>query len=140
MKFLAQPIPIKLDYHNQSPGTLVSWIKSAPPAENGGLDVLVLIGHTKEHTDDVAFEKFLALAKAAGGIKVSGFGEIAEALRPKLNGSAAQRDFTGAFPSELMESTATVPMQNETARVRDGRTEVRDAAMNCVCDRRHWEF
>jgi len=82
-KFLAQPIPIKLDFHNQSPRTLVGWIKSAPAAKSD-LDVVVLIGHTKEHTDDVAFDKFLALAKAAGGLKVSGFGEIAELLRAKL--------------------------------------------------------
>ena len=40
--------------------------------------------------DDAAFDKFLALAKVAGGIKVSGFGEIAEKLRPKLNGSAVK--------------------------------------------------
>jgi hypothetical protein len=85
LKFLAQPIPIKLDFHNQPPHTLVSWIKSAPRAAKGGLDVVVLIGHTKEHTDDVAFEKFLALAKAAGGLKMSGFGEIAQALRPQLD-------------------------------------------------------
>src|SRR6185437_6298243 len=90
LKFLAQPIPIKLDFHNQPPHTLVNWIKSAPMAKNGGPDVLVLIGHTKEHTDDMAFEKFLALAKAAGGIKVSGFGEIAELLRPTLNGGAGK--------------------------------------------------
>jgi len=85
LKFLAQPIPIKLDFHNQPPHTLVNWIKSAPVAAKGGLDVVVLIGHTKEHTDDVAFEKFLALAKAARGLKFSGFGEIAQALRPRLN-------------------------------------------------------
>jgi hypothetical protein len=89
LKFLAQPIPIKLDYHNQPPHTLVSWIKSAPRAAKGGLDVVVLIGHTKEHTDDAAFEKFLALTKAWKGAKFSGFGEIAQALRPKLNGSEA---------------------------------------------------
>ncbi len=64
----------------------MSWIKSAPAAEKGGLDVVVLIGHTKEHTDDAAFDKFLALAKAARGLKVSGFGEVAELLRPKLTG------------------------------------------------------
>jgi hypothetical protein len=90
LKFLAQPVPIKLDFHNQSPETLVSWIKSAPAAAKGDLDVVVLIGHTKEHTDDQAFEKFLALAKADGGIKVSGFGEIAQALRPRLNGHATK--------------------------------------------------
>jgi hypothetical protein len=84
LKFLAQPVPIKLDFHNQPPHTLVNWIKSSPPAEKGGLDVVVLIGHTKEHTDDAAFEKFLALAKAAPGLKVSGFGEIAQLLAPIL--------------------------------------------------------
>jgi len=90
LKFLAQPIPIKLDFHNQPPQTLVQWSKSAPASPKGGLDVVVLIGHTKEHTDDVAFEKFLALAKQIGGLKVSGFGEIAELLRPKLNVPAAR--------------------------------------------------
>jgi hypothetical protein len=94
LKFLAQPIPIKLDFHNQSPRTLLNWIKSAPAPANSGPDVVVLIGHTKEHTDDRAFEKFLALAKAERGLKVAGFGEIAQMLRPQLNGhgekSAAQ--------------------------------------------------
>ncbi len=88
LKFLAQPIPIKLDFHNQPPSTLVHWSKSAPASPKGSPDVVVLIGHTKEHTDDAAFEKFLAFAKHIGGLKVSGFGEIAELLRPKLNGSA----------------------------------------------------
>lgn len=88
LKFLAQPIPIKLDFHNQSPGTLFSWIKSAPAPLNGGPDVVVLIGHTKEHTDDRGFEKFLALAQADRGLKVSGFGEIARALRPQLEKSS----------------------------------------------------
>jgi hypothetical protein len=82
IKFLAQPVPIKLDFHNQSPRTLLNWIQSAPAPVNGGPDVVVLIGHTKEHTDDRAFEKLLALAKASPGLKVSGFGEIAQLLRP----------------------------------------------------------
>lgn len=86
LKFLTQPIPIKLDYHNQSPGELISWIKSAPAPANGEPDVLVLIGHTKEHTDDAAFEKFLALAKAERDLKVVGFGEIAQMLRGQSNG------------------------------------------------------
>jgi hypothetical protein len=86
LKFLAQPIPIKLDFHNQSPQTLVAWIKSAPAPVNGGPDVVVLIGHTKEHTDDRAFEKFLALARAERGIKVSGFGEVARMLQGGLAG------------------------------------------------------
>jgi hypothetical protein len=95
LKFLAQPVPIKLDFHNQSPQTLVSWIKSEPAAAKGGLDVVVLIGHTKEHTDDAAFEKFLALAKAVGGLKISGFGEIAQLLAPRATPSAKLDDKAG---------------------------------------------
>jgi len=86
LKFLAQPFPIKLDFHNQPPQTLAFWSKRAPASSKGSVDVVVMIGHTKEHTDDAAFEKFLALTKQVGGLKVSGFGEIAELLRPKLNG------------------------------------------------------
>ena len=95
LKFLAQPVPIKLDFHNQSPSTLVNWIKAAPAARKDGLDVVVLIGHTKEHTDDAAFEKFLALAKATRGLKVSGFGEIAQALQAKSNGAASVEKSVG---------------------------------------------
>jgi len=90
LKFLAQPIPIKLDFHNQSPSTLVAWIKSAPAPVNGGPDVVVLIGHTKEHTDDRAFEKFLALAKAEGSLKVAGFGEVARMLQGRSDGAKDQ--------------------------------------------------
>lgn len=89
LKFLAQPVPIKLDFHNQSPRTLLSWIKSAHAPANGGPDVVVLIGHTKEHTDDQAFEGFLALAKADRHLKVAGFGEIAEILGARIGKSAA---------------------------------------------------
>jgi hypothetical protein len=95
LKFLAQPIPIKLDFHNQSPGTLLSWIKSAPAPANGGPDVVVLIGHTKEHTDDRGFEKFLALASAARTLKVSGFGEIARMLAPGATQSAKSDETAG---------------------------------------------
>jgi hypothetical protein len=90
-KFLAQPVPIKLDFHNQSPRTLLSWIKSAPAPKNGGPDVIVLIGHTKEHTDDRAFEAFLAITKAESHLKVAGFSEIARILAPRLAENAGER-------------------------------------------------
>jgi hypothetical protein len=90
LKFLLQPFPTKLDFHNQSPNTLYNWIKSAPASENGGPDVVVLIGHTKEHTDDVAFGKFLALVAADKSIKVSGFGEIAHLLAPRETSKAME--------------------------------------------------
>ena len=88
LKFLAQPVPIKLDFHNQSPRTLLSWIKSAPAPTNGGPDVVVLIGHTKEHTDDRAFETFLSLATGEPNLKVVGFSKIAQILKTRLNGHA----------------------------------------------------
>lgn len=90
LKFLAEPVPIKLDFHNQSPRALLSWINSAPAPENDGPDVLVLIGHTKEHTDDRAFEEFLALAKAQAHIKIVGFSEIAQILAPQLTSHTAK--------------------------------------------------
>jgi hypothetical protein len=102
LKFLAQPVPIKLDFHNQSPQTLVNWIKSAPAAAKGGLDVVVLIGHTKEHTDDVAFEKFLALAKAVGGLKVSGFAEIAQLLAPRATPSTKSDETAAELSRETV--------------------------------------
>jgi hypothetical protein len=94
LKFLLQPFPTKLDFHNQSPKTLYNWIKSAPAAENGGPDVIVLIGHTKEHTDDRAFEKFLALVKADRGLKVSGFGEIGTMLTSREISVVASKELS----------------------------------------------
>ena len=88
LKFLLQPFPTKLDFHNQSASTLYHWIKTAPRSEKGNPDVIVLIGHTKEHTDDHGFEKFLALVKADRGLKVSGFGEIAQLLSPRVTSPA----------------------------------------------------
>src|SRR5262245_11004786 len=48
LQFLWQKVPIKLDFHNLSPGELLDWIRSAPKPEGGKPDLLVLIGHTKE--------------------------------------------------------------------------------------------
>lgn len=86
-KFLLQPVPTKLDYHNQSPRTLLSWIKSAPASAKGAPDVVVLIGHTKEHTDDHAFEAFLFLVSKEPQLKVVGFSEVAKTLKPLLDGA-----------------------------------------------------
>lgn len=60
LRFLRQRFPIKLDFHNMTSGELLRWIRSAPPPPSGHLDILVLIGHTKEHRDDEDFARFLA--------------------------------------------------------------------------------
>jgi hypothetical protein len=80
IRFLAQSFPIKLDFHNMSSGQMISWIRNAPPAPAGDLDVLILIGHSKEHRDDADFERFLAMVTADPGIEVVSMSEIAKRL------------------------------------------------------------
>ena len=81
LRFLWQKVPIKLDFHNVSPGKLLDWIRSAPQPEKAGKpDLLVLIGHTKEHTDDKAFETLLKRIAADPGLEVVTFDAVAKAL------------------------------------------------------------
>lgn len=80
LRFLAQRFPIKLDFHNMSAGQMLRWIRQAPPAPDADLDVIVLIGHSKEHRDDADFERFLAGVAADPGLEVVSMSEIAERL------------------------------------------------------------
>ena len=81
LKFLAQPVPLKLDYHNATPNQLMRWIRSAPaPHRDDPLDVLVLIGHTKEHIHPRAFEEFTRLVAADKDLKIISLTEVAEKL------------------------------------------------------------
>ena len=41
LRFLAQRCPIKLDFHNMSSGQMLRWIRKAPRASKGDLDVIV---------------------------------------------------------------------------------------------------
>lgn len=83
-KFLWQKIPLKLDFHNVQPRKLVRWIKTMPPPPPGDpLDVVVLIGHTKEHVDPQGFEEFVRLVSAEPNLKVVSFNEIAGLLCEK---------------------------------------------------------
>jgi len=99
LKFLFQPVPIKLDFDNLSPAKLVRWIRSAPAPRRGELDVLVLIGHTKEHLDHSAFEEFLARAAREPEIRIVSMTHIAESLR-NVGGTQKEqesaRDVAGA--------------------------------------------
>ena len=81
LQTLVEPVPIKLDYHNLPPAELLKMIRSAPEPEDSTLpDVLVLIGHTKEHIDDEGFDRFLAGVAADAELEVVTFHDIAECL------------------------------------------------------------
>jgi len=84
LRFLAQRFPIKLDFHNMSSRQLLRWIRNAPPAPEGDLDLIVLIGHSKEHLDDREFKRFLAGVAADPGLEVVSMSEVAERLAPGL--------------------------------------------------------
>jgi hypothetical protein len=81
LRFLSQRFPIKLDFHNMSSRQMLRWIRNAPPAPGGDLDVIVLIGHSKEHRDDAEFERFLAAVAADPCLEVVSMSEISERLR-----------------------------------------------------------
>lgn len=83
LTFLFEPVPIKLDYHNVSPTVLHRVIRRAPVPIDGDLDVLVLIGYTKEHLHDANFERFLRLVATDSSIKVVSFADLASELFPR---------------------------------------------------------
>jgi len=47
----------------------------------GDLDLIVLIGHSKEHRNDADFERFLAGVAADPGLVVVSMTDVAEMLR-----------------------------------------------------------
>lgn len=92
LKSLWEPVPIKLDFHNLSPSGLVRLIRTAEwRPEHGPLDVLVLIGHTKEHCDDGAFARFLEIVAADRDLKVVSFTELGRLLEASSVGIAQGR-------------------------------------------------
>ncbi len=80
IRLLLQPIPIKLDYHNLTPTALMRYIRFAPSLRKSVPDVLVLIGHTKEHVEDRQFSEFLSRVRSGSENDVSGFSSIAKDL------------------------------------------------------------
>lgn len=77
-RFLARPFPIKLDFHNMSAKQMLRWIRNAPPAPTGDMDVIVLIGHSKEHRDHANFETFLAGVAADRSLEVVSMSDLTE--------------------------------------------------------------
>jgi hypothetical protein len=90
LRFLSQPVPLKFDYHNVTPGKLVNWIRNAPQPPAGLPDIVVLIGHTKEHIDDAAFEKMLQLVAADPKLEIVSFDAAAKLLPPTKSAAEAQ--------------------------------------------------
>lgn len=80
LKSLLARVPSKLDFHNISPETMLRWIRTSPEASPGLPDVLVAIGHTKEHVDDKAFDKLLRLLTSDPQLEVVGFSDVAKLL------------------------------------------------------------
>jgi hypothetical protein len=98
LKFLWQPVPLKLDFHNVAPRKLVKWIREAPaPHPEDPLDVLVLIGHTKEHVNPRAFEEFVRLATADGDLRIISLSQVANMLRDAGRARCPQRAETAAI-------------------------------------------
>jgi hypothetical protein len=84
-RFLAAPIPIKLDYHNLTASKLFKMVQSSPAPPQGLPDVSVLIGHSKEHIDDAPLNDFLGLAGRNSVFKVVTFGDIAAEMRESFS-------------------------------------------------------
>ena len=84
LRFLWQPIPIKLDFHNLSTRRILDLIRSAPEVPCHP-DVLVLIGHTKEHLDDRRFEQLLEAIAKESSLKIISFASLAQTLLTPLH-------------------------------------------------------
>lgn len=82
LKFLWQKIPLKLDFHNVAPRKLNQWICQAETPADHNPDVVVLIGHSKEHIDDAGFNRLLRSLSENPKLKVCTFPEVAAKLEP----------------------------------------------------------
>jgi hypothetical protein len=98
LKFLWQEVPIKLDFHNMSARTIMQWIHSVEQVhDNDDLDILVLIGHTKEHISDRTLGRLLELVSRDARFKVTTFDQLAKAMLkgseddPRSKGEALTR-------------------------------------------------
>lgn len=80
LRFLSQPVPLKFDYHNVTPAKLYRWIRSAALPPPGLPDLVMLIGHTKEHMDDPGFDRLLGLISADPEMEIVSLGAAAELL------------------------------------------------------------
>jgi hypothetical protein len=88
LKFLWQAVPIKLDYHNVSPARLMRWIRFAPKTSEDHPDVVMLIGHTKEHIDNRPLDALLRMIVREPDMKIISLDTLANMLTPKVEMAA----------------------------------------------------
>lgn len=83
VRTLFEPVPLKLDFHNQTAGEFCRTLATAAPTENcDAPDVMVAIGHSKEHIDDAAFDRLLAEVTSRGEVEITTFAKISDLLPP----------------------------------------------------------
>jgi hypothetical protein len=80
INFLLQPTPIKLDFHNLSAGKFLQFAKAAPASKRDAPDVVVSIGHTKEHVDDAWFERIVRGVAQDPKLRIVSFDEVAQGV------------------------------------------------------------
>jgi hypothetical protein len=80
VKFLWNPVPIKMDYHNVPANRLVRWIREAPAPRHGEPDVVVLIGHTKEHITNAEIDRLCVSVKADKNWDIFSLADLARLL------------------------------------------------------------
>ena len=80
VRFLLQRFPIKLDFHNMGASQMLRWIRNTSPPPPGDLDVMVLIGHTKEHRNDRDFADFLAGVALDPSLEIISMHELSRRL------------------------------------------------------------
>lgn len=85
VKFLFNRFPTKYDLHNVNGKSLAKWISKHPsvPGSPLGQDVIVVIGHTKEHRDDKNVELFLSSLLKTGNCTVTDFNSLQDTLSSK---------------------------------------------------------
>lgn len=88
VRFLLQKFPTKLDFHNMTSGQMLRWIRSAPPTPQGDLDVIVLIGHSKEHRDDAGFARFLEAVSLDPSLEIISMTELGRRLQSRQASAA----------------------------------------------------
>lgn len=83
--FLTQKFPIKLDYHNMGARKMLKWIRNAPQQMNDELDIIMLIGHSKEHIRDRDLDQLLAEVAKDPNIEVISLSDTSKKLKSIQN-------------------------------------------------------
>ena len=87
-RYLSERVPITLDFHNISASRLIKMILDAPAPQNNEPDVIVLIGHSKEHVSDNDFESFIKKVSAHPELDIVSLREVAESLNKSTKAKA----------------------------------------------------